>query len=134
MNAKKKSVVFFIVFLISLVVAAACYSILAVHYIRLKEGWLTSYAAISLAAAGIAAYSGFRFALSPKSAGKMLAVSGLFFCAVIVMLGVVLQHPESGSTHISTGISLVTFWGMVVGGLVAFILGIMMFVGKQNER
>ena len=132
MSEKKKSVVFFIVFFACLIVAAACYSILTHWYIRLLDGWKTVYAVGSLAAAALAAQFGFRFALKPKSGGKMLAVSGLFFGVVLKMLWDGLQHPEAGSTHISTPISLMTFYGMIVAGFVALVMGIKMLVGKKN--
>jgi len=134
MSEKKKSVIFFIVFLACLIVAAACYSILTHWYIRLLDGWKTVYAVGSLAAAVLAAQFGFRFALKPKSGGKMLTVSGLFFIAVLEMLWVVLQHPEAGSSHISTSLSLMTFFGMIVVGLVALVMGIKMLGGKRTEK
>lgn len=132
MSEKKKSVVSFIAFLAFLIVAAACYIVLTNYYNELKGGWKTVLAAGSLCAAVLAVQFGFRFALKPKSGGKMLAVSGLFFGVVLKMLWDVLQHPEAGSTHISTPISLLTFYGMIVAGCVALVWGIKMIVGKKN--
>ncbi|MCR5086187.1 MAG: hypothetical protein K6B39_02205 [Lachnospiraceae bacterium] len=132
MSEVKKSVVSFIAFLAFLIAAAACYIILTDYYNELKDSWKTVYAIGSLAAAVLAALFGFRFALKTKSGGKMLAVSGLFFGAVLAMLWVVLQHPEAGSTHISTSISLVTFFGMLAGVLASFVMGIKMIGGKKN--
>lgn len=132
MSEKKKSVVSFIAFLTFLIVAAACYIVLTNYYNELKGGWKTVLAVGSLGAAVLAVQFGFRFALKPKSGGKMLAVSGLFFGVVLKMLWDVLQHPEAGSTHISTPISLLTFYGMIAAGFVALVWGIKMIVGRKN--
>ena len=132
MSEKKKTAVYFALFVLSLIVATACYSILTHYYIRLKGVWMTVLAVGSLAGAVFAAQFGFRFARKPKSGGKMLAVAGLFFAAVLAMLWVVLQHPEAGSTHISTSIVLLTFYGMIAAGFVALVMGIKMLVEKKN--
>lgn len=132
MSEVKKSVVSFIAFLAFLIAAAACYIILTDYYNELKDSWKTVYAIGSLAAAVLAALFGFRFALKPKSGGKMLTVSRLFFIAVLVMLWVVLQHPEAGSSHISTSLGLITFFGMIVAGLVALVMGIKMLDEKKS--
>ena len=134
MSEKKRSVVSFIVFLALLIAAAACYIVLTNYYIELKGGWKTVLAVGSLTAAVLAVQFGFRFALKPKSGGKMLAVSGLFFGVVLKMLWDGLQHPEAGSTHISTPISLMTFYGMIVAGFVALVMGIKMLGGKRTEK
>lgn len=129
--SKKRLVVFFVVFLLSLVIAAAVDYILTTYYNELVEPWKTVYAIVLLAAAVSAILFGILFALGSKSGGRIFVVSGLCFVTVIVILSVILQHPTAGDRHIATDFNVISFYGLLTFAFFTLIWGILRAFGKK---